>query len=377
MAAYTIFVYIVLFLAIYFTLVFLMMLVSQRNKIYDFPETVEGEALPKVSFVVPAYNEEKKIAKSIESLKSVDYPKELMEIIIVNDGSTDKTAEAVRQYHDMPNLVFIDNKDNKGKAARLNQGISRAGGEYIACMDADSMVSPYIIRKTIPYFKDPKVGAVTVTVKVDNPKSFLEKMIEIEYIIGLSLWLKVLSFFNSIHVTPGPFSIYRTSMLTEIGGFDVNNITEDMEIAHRIQRYKYRIACCIATHVKTIIPRNLRGLYRQRKRWYSGALITFWKYKDMVLKKNSGVFGVFLPYIYLLVFLGLALFLTSSYMSIADFVQSTSLYTHTNFNFLQQFSLKDIDPLSISVFSVFGLSSILFVFILAYTGLKIAGYSTK
>src|SRR3989344_1841766 len=377
MAIYTIFVYVVWFVAIYFTIVLLLLILSNRKQLYDSPVLDESKPLPKVSIVVPAYNEEKKIAESIESLKKVDYPQELLEIIVVNDGSTDRTAEVVSRYRGVPNLIFIDNKDNKGKAARLNQGISRARGEFVACMDADSQVQPDIIKKTVPYFRDPKTSAVNVTVKVNNPKGFMEKVIEIEYIIGLSLFLKALSFLNSVHVTPGPFSIYRKSVLKTIGGFDETSITEDLEIAHRLQRYDYKIASCLTTYVRTIIPERMRGLYRQRRRWYSGALITFWQYRDMAFRKKAGVFGVFLPYIYTVMVLGLILFLSSSYLGLTDTFHNLSLYAHANFNFFEHFSLKDIDPLSVSVFGVFGLSSIVSVFLLAFIGVKLTGQKIR
>ena len=96
----------------------------------------------------------KKIADSIESLKSLNYPKDLYEVIIVNDGSADKTRDIVKKYANGENIVFVDNEKNKGKAACLNQGISLAKGDFVACMDADSVVPKDILERTIPYFKD-------------------------------------------------------------------------------------------------------------------------------------------------------------------------------------------------------------------------------
>jgi len=92
--------------------------------------------------------------------------------------------------------IFIDNKKNKGKAACLNQGISVAKGEYVACMDADSVVSKDILKKTIPYFKNDEIGAVTVSVEVKHVNNFLQKIIQLEYILGLSLFLRILSSFH-------------------------------------------------------------------------------------------------------------------------------------------------------------------------------------
>lgn len=367
---YTWFVFIVWFLSTYFVVVFLLCLFKNKGSLFEQPILKAGVKLPRLSFVISAYNEEKKISKSIESIMKIDYPKELFEIIIVDDGSKDNTAGIVRQYAD-EKIIFIDNKKNKGKAACLNQGISVAKGELIACMDADSVVPSNVLKKTIPLFKNQKIGAVTVPVEVKNPKNFLEKIIEVEYVIGLSIFLKVLSFFNSIHVTPGPFSLYRKSLINKIGGFDEKNITEDLEIAYRIQKSGYKIDCCMSTHVKTIVPNNLKSLYVQRKRWYSGSLLTVWKHKNLIFNRNVGFFGYFIPFIFVLVILGLTLFLSSLYLGISNLIENISLYSLTNFNFFAHFSLREIDFLNFSIFGFFGIFSIIATYFIAAVGLKI------
>src|SRR3989338_5489127 len=245
MLGYSILVHIVWFLSTYFIIVFLLTLLKNKGNLYKSPKFGKNDELPKASIVISAYNEEKKIAESIESLKGIDYPKELYEVIIVNDGSKDKTRDVAIKYADGKNIIFIDNVENKGKAACLNQGIKIAKGGYVACMDADSIVSKDILRKTIPYFNDSKTGAVTVSVEVKNANNFLQRIIQLEYLLGLSLFLKVFSSFNCVHVTPGPFSIYRKSMLENIGYFDKGNITEDLEIAYRIHKYGYKIRNCM------------------------------------------------------------------------------------------------------------------------------------
>ena len=272
--AYTIFVYTVWFLSTYFIVTFILHTVKYRKVLFLSPTLKKGAKLPKVSIVISAYDEENQIGRTIRSLKALDYPKRLTEIIILNDGSRDRTAEIARRYADGRHIILVDNKRNKGKAACLNQGIKLASGEFIACMDADSQVSSDIIKKTLPYFRKEKVGAVTVTVEVNEKKTFLQKIIELEFILGLSLFLKVFSFFNCVFVTPGPFSIFRRSMLKEIGGFDAHNITEDLEIAYRIHKAGYRIENCMETKVRTYTPPTFNKLYIQRKRWYSGAILT-------------------------------------------------------------------------------------------------------
>tara|TARA_Y100000310_G_C20626240_1_gene786053 strand:+ start:435 stop:1673 length:1239 start_codon:yes stop_codon:yes gene_type:complete len=373
---YMILVYIVWFLSTYFIVVFLLILFKKRDNLYESPLLDKNERLPKVSIVMSAYNEEDKISDSIESLKSINYPKGLYEIIIVNDGSKDKTKEIVLKYADEKNMVFIDNLKNKGKAACLNQGIAVATGSYIACMDADSVVSKDILKKTVPYFSDKKIGAVTVSVEVRHANNILQKIIRLEYILGLSLFLKVFSFFNCIHVTPGPFSIYRKALLEKIKGFDINNITEDLEIAYRIHKSGYKIANCMNTSVRTITPNNFKLLYRQRRRWYSGALMTIWQHKDIFLREKAGLFGYFIPFNYALITFGLGLFLLSIYLSLSNIMKNISLYSLTNYNFFSNWSWS-FDFLNTSIFVFFGVFGIIGMIVLVTLGLNAIRNSPK
>lgn len=374
--AYTLLVYSVWFLSTYFIVVFLLALFSNKTKLYDSPTLNKNNKLPKVSIVISAYNEQEKISDSIKSLKSIGYPASLLEVIIVNDGSTDKTSEIVKKYVDEKRVILIDNKKNKGKAACLNHGISSAKGEFIACMDADTVVPKDILTKTIPYFDDIETGAVTVSVEVKHANNFLQKIISLEYKLGLSLFLKVFSSFNCIHVTPGPFSIYRKVLLEKIGGFDRNNITEDLEIAYRIHKSGYKIANCMNVSVRTITPGNLRALYRQRKRWYSGALLTLWQHKNMLLKKKTGLFGYFIPFNYALIGLGLGLFLLSIYLSISNIIKNLSFYSLTNYNFFSNWSWQ-FDFFRISIFAFFGVFGIIGTIILVASGLNVTRNSQR
>ncbi len=375
--AYSILVCAVWFLSTYFTMVLILTLLLHKESLFISPEH-KGEKLYKVSIVISAYDEEKDIAATIESLKQVDYPKELLEIIVVDDGSKDNTAQVIKPYADKKEVIFIDNLKNKGKAACLNQGIAVASGEFVACMDADTIADKDVLLKTIPYFKDKKIGAVTVPVEVKNPKNLLEKVIELEYILGLSLFLKVLSMFDTILVTPGPFSIYRKTMLNEIGSFDPTNITEDLEIAYRIHKAKYKIACCLNTKVTTIIPDTFKGLYYQRKRWYSGALLTLMQHRKMLLKKDYGLFGYFVPFNYTIILLGLGLFLYSLYLFFSNIIKAASYFYLTDFNiWAHLMALKAFDPLLFSIFEFLGIASISMTVIALVIGLVYTNKSIK
>jgi cellulose synthase/poly-beta-1,6-N-acetylglucosamine synthase-like glycosyltransferase len=367
---YTAFVYTVWFLATYFVVAFLLHAITYRKRLFDDP-IMSLKELPKVSIVVPAFNEEAHIAETLNSLEKLDYPKELLEIIVLNDGSKDKTGEIAQKFADGSHIILVNDKNNRGKAARLNQGIRLSHGDFIVCMDSDTQVMPNILMKTLPQFKHDRVGAVTVTVELKNKENILQKIIDLEYILGLSLFLKVFSYFNCVFVTPGPFSVFRKSVLSEIGGFDEKNITEDLEIAYRIHKAGYVIENTMQTKVSTYSPPTFRKLYVQRKRWYSGAILTFWQHRGMLLDKNVGLFRYFMPFNYSLVFLGIGLFFYSMFLLVSNAVKLIMLYSHTGFNFFAHMTFS-FDPFSISIFSFYGLTSTLLTIIFVMLGLYIS-----
>lgn len=252
------------------------------------------DVLPTVSVIVPAYNEEASIGKTLESLMKLDYPKDMLEIIAVNDGSKDGTQKIVEGFlhKENPFKLLLINQKNSGKGAALNNAISRAKGEFVACLDADSMVRQDTLKEMIRYFYDNRIAAVSPLMKVYRPKTILQKLQALEYL--LYGFLKcIFSSMNSIHVTSGPFSIYRKSTLHALGGFDEKTIVEDQEICYRIQRNHYKILQSTSGEVLTIAPLNLKELYHQRCRWFKGSAMTIYRYRDMLLNKEYGDFGMF------------------------------------------------------------------------------------
>lgn len=368
-------IYVVWFVSTYFVILFMMLLIRYRNNLFEKKPIIKKNN-PFVSILVPAYNEEKNILKTLESLKNIDYQN--YEIIVLNDGSKDNTSKIIKNYNKKnKNFLFVDNKFNKGKAAVLNQGIKIAKGDFVACMDADTLVTPNILKRALPEFNSEDIGAVTVSIDL-KPKNFLQKITEIEYAVGLSLSIGILCKLDCAHVTPGPFTIFRKSMFDKIGGFDENNITEDLEIAYRIQKYGYKIRCCLTTKVYTEVPRDFKALYKQRRRWYTGALQTLVKHKDVVLDKKRGLFGLFVPFNFTLVFLGVFVFLVSLFLSLRNLLKNISFYSLINYNFLQIIKQIEIDFLSyFSLFGILILSSLLLTAALAYLGLRILNKDIK
>lgn len=280
--------YIFLFIAIMWLLVLI-----RYGEEFKRTNIKRSKKLPSVSILVPAHNEEQYIEMCLKSLLNINYPKHLFEIIVIDDASTDKTSEIVKKFK---KVKLLRNKTNKGKAYSLNKAIKIAKGEIIACIDADSIVEKDILMKMVGYFEDKKVASVTPALKVFKPRNWLEKIQATEYLLNIFL-RKSLDLIDSIHVTPGVFSLYRKSVLEEVGGFDENNLTEDMEIALKIQSAGYRITNCLDAVSYTICPSDFRSLLKQRIRWYRGALQNTVKYKHMLFKPTYGNLGVFfLPF---------------------------------------------------------------------------------
>lgn len=248
--------------------------------------------VPLFSVIVPAYNEERAIADTLSSLVNLDYPKDKKEIIVVNDGSKDRTKEIVEEFisnHSSERIILI-NQENRGKANAMNHGLKYARGEFYACLDADSFVDRNALKNMLPYFYNEDVAAVCPLLKINNPKSFIEKVQWYEYVVNM--FYKYLNAkIDCIHVTPGPFSIYRTDVVKRIGGYDEKTITEDLEIAIRLQKYQYRLIQTFDGIVYTNAPRTWKGLFRQRVRWYTGSVNDSWKHKKLIFNKKYGDFG--------------------------------------------------------------------------------------
>ncbi|MEK6800726.1 MAG: glycosyltransferase [Nanoarchaeota archaeon] len=249
----------------------------------------------KVTILIPAYNEEKSIEKTIKSALSLNYPKDKLEVIIIDDGSKDKTYELAKRFASNQNLVVkVLTKKNGGKGTALNLGIKNASGEIIVSMDADSFVSPDALKKMVYYFKNEKVMAVTPSMGVYKPSGFLQRIQQIEYYMGVFL-RKSFATMNAIHITPGAFSAYRKSFFEKYGGYDEKNITEDLEIALRIQSKNFIIENSPKSVVYTIAPKSFRSLLVQRRRWYTGLVKNLWSYKKLFGFKKGPLGYLVLP----------------------------------------------------------------------------------
>ncbi|MFT4892361.1 MAG: biofilm PGA synthesis N-glycosyltransferase PgaC [Candidatus Nanohaloarchaea archaeon] len=256
-----------------------------RDKIQVDPEPTR---FPSVTFLVPAYNEEEYIQQCIKSLMEMDYPDDKLEIIAINDGSTDTTLEKLQEFKDR--ITVID-KENTGKASSLNHALEKVDTEMVACMDADSFAEKDMLRSMVGYMEEDGVKGVTPAMKVRNPRTWAQKIMWAEFIYNLFL-RKLFSIFDSQWVMPGPGSVYDTQYLKDLGGWDETTLTEDMEVAFRMFKNGAKIKNSTNAYVDTESPPTLKGLLKQRIRWYGGYLNNMIRYKEFWFNPRYGNLGV-------------------------------------------------------------------------------------
>lgn len=299
-----------IFLGLYFEVFMLLTFLSQPAK--DRRLRLATTNTPKVAIIVPCWNEETTIKGTVDSLLALDYPKDKLEIVLVNDGSTDNTKVVMDAYIGTPQITVV-HKENGGKHTAINEGIAiAADAEFVGCLDADSFVAPDALKEIISCFEEPKVAAATPAMSVFQPKNILEQMQNIEYIVGIAT-RHALSAVNGIYVTPGPFSFYRRSVIMEIGGFRHAHQAEDMEMALRMQRAGYEIENAPRARVYTKVPKSVPKLIKQRTRWTTGFLRNVMTdYRDLVGNPKYGILGLLvLPLGFVAIVGGVLLFIVA------------------------------------------------------------------
>jgi len=258
---------------------------EKKDSGYDFTNR-----LALVTVIVPAYNEEKAIGKTVESLLRLSYANK--EIIIVDDGSTDRTLEIARS-HAEGDLVKVVAKPNGGKWHALNAGIRGAKGEFIICIDADTLLDQNAIQHLIKHFRNPKIAAVAGNVKVGNRSGLLTKLQALEYVVGINLHRRSEAHLQNVTVVPGPIGAFRGSVLKEIGLFEGDTFAEDADITFRILKAGYKTVYEARAFGYTEAPKSMTSLAKQRYRWYRGSLQVLSKHKNMTFNTKYGRTGTF------------------------------------------------------------------------------------
>ncbi len=287
----TIFIYFFLFVGIYFEVFILFTyLINKASIKADGERPFKRSDYPSATIVVPVWNEETTVVKTVESLLAMEYPKHKLKIVIVDDGSTDTTWNIIQRYNGNPQIELY-HKENGGKHTAVNYAIERCTTELIGCLDADSYVDPCTLQKMVCRFDDPYTMAVTPAMKIAPPTTIIQSVQSIEYLFGI-LIKKVMGILGAIHVTPGPFTIFRRSVFDKIGMFRKAHNTEDMEIAFRMQANHLKIDNVHTAWVYTTGPTTVKKLYKQRLRWTHGFLRNAWDYKFLFFNKSYGNIGI-------------------------------------------------------------------------------------
>ncbi|MBP6858167.1 MAG: glycosyltransferase family 2 protein [Candidatus Pacebacteria bacterium] len=255
-------------------------------------ETPVLNTYPSVSVIVPAWNEGKTVHGTVKSLLELDYPEDKLEVIVVDDGSTDDTWQEILKYKDHPQ-VRIFQKENGGKHTAVNFGIDNTKADFISCLDADSFVAPDALKRMINLFqRKPEIMAVAPSLIIHKPKNLIQQAQRVEY--NMSTYNKrMLAYLGAIHVTPGPFSVFRKEVFEKIGKFKKAHNTEDQEIAYRMQEHHMKIDHCHTAYVYTSSPDTVKKLYRQRLRWIYGFIQNTIDYRRLIFKTRYGNFSFF------------------------------------------------------------------------------------
>lgn len=261
-------------------------------------DPVIGTFTPKVSIIVPAYNEEVNCVATVKSLLQQDYPH--YEIIFIDDGSKDKTFERITAAFGNNEQVKAYRKENGGKASALNYGIERAGSDFLLCIDADTQLKKDALSKMMPYFKDDRVGAVAGNVKVGNTQKILTQWQSIEYITAQNFDRRAFDYINGITVVPGAIGAFSKKAMQDTGGFATDSLAEDCDLTIRILRQGYIIRNCTAAIAVTEAPESISQFLKQRFRWCYGVMQSFWKNRDACFNSRyKGLGMIALPNILL------------------------------------------------------------------------------
>ncbi len=253
---------------------------------------------PEVSVLIPAYNEEAVIAETVSAALSSVYPH--LEVIVVDDGSADRTAEIVRSHFGRDPRVRLLMQSNQGKPSALNHGLSEAAGEIVVSIDADTVVDPEAISRLVRHFADPRVAAVAGNVKVMNRNRWITRWQALEYITSQNLEKRAFDLLNCIPVVPGAAGAWRADMLRSNGGFSGDTVAEDTDLTLTIRRNGWKILYDEDAIGRTEVPETVDALIRQRFRWTFGTLQAVWKHRDTVGKPRYGTLGwVAIPNIFL------------------------------------------------------------------------------
>jgi cellulose synthase/poly-beta-1,6-N-acetylglucosamine synthase-like glycosyltransferase/peptidoglycan/xylan/chitin deacetylase (PgdA/CDA1 family) len=278
--------------------------VRQRNEVRPLERDFHRL---RVAVLIPAYNEEKVIERTIRSALRSSYRN--LRVIVIDDGSKDRTLEVARgcfPREEASGRLLILTKPNAGKAEALNFGLKRLDPdeEIFVGIDADTVIARDAISLMVPHFRNPKVGALAGNAKVGNRVNLWTRWQALEYITSQNFERRALNTLGAVSVVPGAIGAWRVSAVREAGGYQTDTVAEDADLTMALLRLGYRVEYEDRALAYTEAPMNARGLMRQRFRWSFGILQAVFKHRKVFARKgalglvalpNIVVFQILLP----------------------------------------------------------------------------------
>jgi len=283
--AFSIFAWILLIsltLILYFNFLTLPLVIY--NKLREGKQTDSPGHLPSITVLIPAFNEEKVLGRTIETVIEASYPEK--EIIVIDDGSSDRTYQIAQGFSQKG--VKVIRRPNGGKASALNHGVLFARGEIIIIVDADSQVCKGTFIELVRAFRDPEVAAVAGNIKVLNRRNWITKCQALEYIASINIFRRAFDVFGSVTVVPGALGAYRREALVSGGLYDPDTLVEDFDVTLKALKSGRVVQASNSAVAYTEAPQKVSELVNQRLRWYRGNFQALWKHHDAALNSRFG-----------------------------------------------------------------------------------------
>jgi cellulose synthase/poly-beta-1,6-N-acetylglucosamine synthase-like glycosyltransferase len=356
-------IYILCFVGLFTSILFILTLMSPKKKKYYLDPSFR----PKISIIIPMWNEAaedgRRLRKTLDSILNSNYPKAKLEVIVVNDGSTDNSLKIVKPY-EKQGVKIVSYKKSHGKTYAVNQGLKIATGELIAGLDADSYVMPDVLEKLVPCFKDKHVMASIPSIKITKPKTILQNIQAQEFLSSVFI-RHIQSELGAVPLAPGAFTLVRKTFIDKHGFLRTDTMVEDLELSMRIQSEGYLIETVINANVYTSGVKTLKAFTSQRLRWFLGFIIQMKRYKHL-LSTKYGNLGVFiLPVSILYIILTIFTFCYAMVMLVINVVKWFNSIQLVGFSFKDMFEF-DFDPYLITIDNTTVLPIVLFFVLLVF-----------
>jgi cellulose synthase/poly-beta-1,6-N-acetylglucosamine synthase-like glycosyltransferase/peptidoglycan/xylan/chitin deacetylase (PgdA/CDA1 family) len=251
-------------------------------------DVVDPNYKPDVAVLIPAYNEEKVIVRTVQSVLDSDYPN--LRAIVIDDGSRDQTLEVTRAAFPKEiaeGRVTVLTKPNSGKAAALNYALDHVTEELFVGIDADTIIAPDAISKLVPHFRDPRVAAMAGNAKVGNRVNLWTRWQALEYITSQNFERRALNTLNAVSVVPGAIGAWRTAEVKAAGCYHHDTVAEDADLTMALLQAGYKVNYEDRALAYTEAPTTANGLMRQRFRWSFGIMQAVWKHKAALRQKGA------------------------------------------------------------------------------------------